>query len=177
MLGSLSAGSAAMKGARTRWRATGRGLVKKSATLCRPRMKRTRKCPWRTQSRIQYSRMSVAFDIRWENVSAAMPIATSLSQNNGMAGWGWPMLTKILRSSVAMRAAAYKPAYSASATTEHTTVRKSKERVGLTQRELSLLEEFRWQVTREYEISQTITTKADKGWWGLEKGSSENYLG
>jgi hypothetical protein len=65
--------------------------------------------------------MSVAFDIRWETVSAAMPIATSLSQNNGMAGWGWPMLAKILRSSVAMRAAAYKPAYSASAIKEHTT--------------------------------------------------------
>jgi hypothetical protein len=50
-------------------------------------MKRTRKYPWRTRSQIQCSRMSVAFDIRWETVSAAMSIATSLSQNNGVAGW------------------------------------------------------------------------------------------
>ncbi len=84
-------------------------------------MKRTRKCPWRTRSRIQCRRVSVALDIRWKTVSAAMPMVTSLSQNNGVAGWGWPMLAKILRSSVAMRAAAYKPAYSASATKEQTT--------------------------------------------------------
>ena len=32
--------------------------------------------------------MSVALDIRWETVSAAMPMAPSLSQNNGGAGWG-----------------------------------------------------------------------------------------
>jgi hypothetical protein len=30
--------------------------------------------------------MSVALDMRWETVSAAMPMATSLSQNNGVAG-------------------------------------------------------------------------------------------
>ena len=59
---------------------------------------------------------------RCETVSAAMPMATSLSQKRGVGGWGWPMLAKIFRSSVAMRAAAYKPAYSASATKEHTTV-------------------------------------------------------
>ncbi len=95
--------------------------MKKFATLCRPRMKRTRKCPWRTWSRIQCRRTSVALDMRWETVSAAIPMATSLSQNNGVAGWGWPILAKILRSSVAMRAAAYKPAYSASTTKEQTT--------------------------------------------------------
>ncbi len=84
-------------------------------------MKRTRKCPWRTRSRIQCRRMSVALDMRRETVSAAMPMATSLSQNNGVAGWGWPMLAKIFCSSVTMRAAANKPAYSASATKEQTT--------------------------------------------------------
>jgi hypothetical protein len=36
-------------------------------------------------------------------------------------GLGWPMLAKIFRSSVAMRAAAFKPAYSASSTKEQTT--------------------------------------------------------
>ncbi len=79
---------------------------------------RTRKCPWRTRSRIQCGCMSMALDMRCETVSAALPMATSLSQNNGVAGWGWPMLAKIFRSSVAFRAAAYKPAYSASATKE-----------------------------------------------------------
>ncbi len=40
-------------------------------------------------------RMSVTLDKRCETVSAAMPMTTSLSQNNGVAGWGWPMLAKI----------------------------------------------------------------------------------
>ena len=40
--------------------------------------------------------MSVAFDIRCDTVSAAMPMATSLSQNSGVADWGWPMLAKML---------------------------------------------------------------------------------
>jgi hypothetical protein len=67
--------------------------MKKSATLCRPRMKRTRKCPWRIWSGVsladpvpdwtQCRRMSVAFDMRWATVSDAMPMATSLSQNRG----------------------------------------------------------------------------------------------
>ncbi len=65
--------------------------------------------------------MQAAFDIRCDTVSTAMPMANSLSQNSGVAGWGWPMLAKIFRSSVAMRAAAYKPAYSASARKEQTT--------------------------------------------------------
>jgi hypothetical protein len=63
--------------------------MKKSATLHKRRMNTTRKCPWRTRSRIQCRRMSVALDIRCDTVSAAIPIATSLSQNSGVAGWGW----------------------------------------------------------------------------------------
>jgi hypothetical protein len=48
-------------------------------------------------------------------------MATSLSQNSGVAGWGWPILAKIFRSYVTIRAAVYKPAYFVSATKEQTT--------------------------------------------------------
>jgi hypothetical protein len=52
-----------------------------------------RKCPWRMRSRTQCRCMSMAmaFDMRRATVSYAMPMATSLSQNIGVAGCGWPM--------------------------------------------------------------------------------------
>jgi hypothetical protein len=61
------------------------------------------------------------FDIFGITVWLARPIAHSLSQKITVGGWGCPRSERMRRSSRASRAAAQRPAYSASATNETTT--------------------------------------------------------
>ncbi len=100
----------------------GSAIVKKSAIFWRPEGCRTTNCPCLTRSRTQCKCMSNDLDIFWVTEELAMPTtAHSLSQYNGVGGWGCPKFSRIVLSSVAIRAAAKTPAYSVSTTKEHTT--------------------------------------------------------
>ena len=112
--------SEAMKGAKNLCRCTGRGLVKKSATLMAPGMCRTMNWRWAPRSWSQWSRMSHDLESLGLTDFWARPTATSLSQWMTVGGCGYPKSSSTCRSPVPILAAAKVPAYSASCTDEHT---------------------------------------------------------